>query len=91
MQTPEAAIVIELSHPDHQDPVTTELRARIESLEIRSAHQEAALDELTRTLLDQERLLREQAALLSRLEVQLRDATPAPVASRDEEIPPPHY
>jgi SlyX protein len=69
----------------------SELLARIEALEIRATHQDAALDELTRTLLDQERVLREQAESLRRLELQLRAATPSPIATRDEETPPPHY
>lgn len=69
----------------------SELLARIEALEIRLAHQDAALDELTRTLLDQERVLREQAESLRRLELQVRAATPSPIATRDEETPPPHY
>lgn len=69
----------------------TELLARVEALEIRVAHQDAAVDELTRTLLDQERVLREQAESLRRLELQLRAATPSPIATRDEEAPPPHY
>lgn len=69
----------------------SELLARIEALEIRVAHQDAAVDELTRTLLEQERRLREQAETLRRLEKQLRAATPSPIATRDEETPPPHY
>ena len=68
-----------------------ELLARIEALEIRLAHQDAAVDELTRTLLEQERQLREQAESLQRLERQLRAATPSFIATRDEETPPPHY
>ena len=69
----------------------TDLHARLEALEIRLAHYEAALDELTRTLLKQERLVGEQAESLRRLEAQLRAATPSLIASRDEETPPPHY
>lgn len=69
----------------------TELLARIETLEIRIAHQEAAVDEMTRTLLEQERLLREQADTVRRLEAQLRASVPSLIASRDEEVPPPHY
>lgn len=69
----------------------SELRARVEDVEIRIAHQEVALEELTRTLLVQERQLREQADTIRRLERQLRAALPSPVASRDEETPPPHY
>lgn len=69
----------------------SELRARVEDLEIRIAHQDVALEELTRTLLVQERQLREQADTIQRLERQVRAALPSPVASRDEETPPPHY
>ena len=69
----------------------TDLHARLEALEIRLAHYEAALDELTRTLLKQERLVGEQAESLRRLEAQLRAAMPSLIASRDEETPPPHY
>ena len=69
----------------------SELRARVEDLEIRIAHQEVALEELTRSLLAQERLLREQSDTIQRLERQVRAALSSPVASRDEETPPPHY
>lgn len=69
----------------------SELLARIEALEIRLAHQDAAVDELTRTLLDQERQLKEQAESLRRLERQLRATAPSLIATRDEETPPPHY
>lgn len=69
----------------------SELHARVEDLEIRIAHQDAALEELTRSLLAQERRLREQAETVQRLERQVRAALPAPLASRDEETPPPHY
>lgn len=68
-----------------------ELLARIEELEIRVAHQELAIEELTRTLLDQERLAAEQAQTLQRLERQLRAALPSPLATPQEETPPPHY
>ncbi|MBI5041320.1 MAG: SlyX family protein [Gammaproteobacteria bacterium] len=69
----------------------TDLQARLEALEIRLAHHEAAMDELTRTLLQQERLVGEQAETIRRLAAQLRAATPSLIASRDEETPPPHY
>ena len=45
------------------------LRARIEELEIRIAHQEVTLDELTRQQLEQARLLRAQSEQMQRLEV----------------------
>lgn len=68
-----------------------ELLARIEDLEIRLSHQEAAIDELTRTVLTQERAIHEQAEALRRLERQLRAALPSPVAAPEDESPPPHY
>jgi len=69
----------------------TDLHARLEALESRLAHHEAAMDELTRALLQQERLVAEQAESLRRLEAQLRASISSPIASRDEETPPPHY
>jgi uncharacterized coiled-coil protein SlyX len=66
------------------------LSGRLEALEGRYAHQEAALEELTRTVLAQEQRIREQAEQLQRLERQVRalqggaDSLPA-----DER--PPHY
>ena len=68
----------------------TALHARLEDLEIRLTHHEAAMDEITRTLLQQERLVAAQADALRRLEAQLRANTAAQIASRDEETPP-HY
>jgi SlyX protein len=68
-----------------------ELQARLETVEIRLAHQEAALDEMTRALLEQERLIRGQAETIKRLEEQLRASAVSIIASRDEETPPPHY
>lgn len=64
--------------------------ARIEALEIRLAHQEVALDELTRTLLKQERRMREHAETLERLELQVRALAPADGVSPTDEKPP-HY
>lgn len=69
----------------------TDLHARMEDLEIRIAHQELAVEELTRGLLTQERQLRELADTIQRLERQLRAALPSPVAAPEEETPPPHY
>lgn len=68
-----------------------ELLARIEDLEVRLSHQEAAIDELTRTALAQERVIHDQAEALRRLEHQLRTALPSPVAAPEDETPPPHY
>lgn len=67
------------------------LNARIEALESRFLHQDAALEELTRSLLNQEQLLKQQTETIKRLEMQLRTLTPSPVATPEEETPPPHY
>jgi len=65
-------------------------QARIEALEIRLAHQEAALEELTRALLEQEQRVREHAETLQRLELQVRALTSADGAPPADEKPP-HY
>lgn len=67
-----------------------ELRSRLETLEIRASHQEAAIEELTRSLLRQEKLVREQAEAIQRLELQVRALTSSPVGVQQDETPP-HY
>ena len=69
----------------------TELETRIESLEARLMHQEAAIDELTRTLLLQEQRANQQAATIERLEAQLRSLFTANINPPGEDGPPPHY
>ena len=64
---------------------------RIDDLEIRLMHQEAALEQVTATLLEQEHLIAEQARAIAELKQQLRALTPSPVADQSEETPPPHY
>jgi len=68
-----------------------ELITRIEHLEIRLMHQEAALEELTNSLLVQGEKLREQGEILKRMAEHLREALPSQLASRADETPPPHY
>jgi uncharacterized coiled-coil protein SlyX len=70
---------------------TAELEQRIESLEIRLMHLEAALEEMTRTLLQQEQLTRTQAETIERLEQQLRGLAGSYPGSPEAEPPPPHY
>ena len=67
-----------------------EFGARLETLEVRYAHQESALEELTRTLLNQEQQIRALTDLVERLETQLSALAPSGADSRGEE-PPPHY
>jgi uncharacterized coiled-coil protein SlyX len=70
---------------------TAELEQRIESLEVRLMHLEAALDEMTRALLQQEQQTRAQANTIERLEEQLRGLAAGYPAGPGREPPPPHY
>ena len=67
-----------------------ELSERLEALEVRYAHQEAALEELTRTLLAQEQLIRSQRERLERLEQDVR-ALQGGVHTAVADEKPPHY
>jgi uncharacterized coiled-coil protein SlyX len=67
-----------------------ELTERLEVLEVRYAHQEAALEELTRTLLAQEQLIRSQRECLERLEQDVR-ALQGGVHTAVADEKPPHY
>jgi uncharacterized coiled-coil protein SlyX len=64
---------------------------RIEALEVRLMHLEAALDEMTRALLRQEQLNRSQADTIERLEEQIRGLAAGYPAGTEREPPPPHY
>lgn len=64
---------------------------RLVELEERFAHQELALDILTRTVLEQGRLLAALRDEIKTLRVQLREAASANMATEAEETPPPHY
>jgi SlyX protein len=68
-----------------------ELATRIEVLEARLMHQEAAIDELTRSLLLQEQRVSRQAKSLEHLEAQLRAMSTANITPPGEDGPPPHY
>ncbi len=63
----------------------------MESLELRLMHLEAAMDELTHTLLDQEGQLRQQADTIQRLEALVKAAVDAGINDPSREPPPPHY
>jgi len=69
---------------------SAELSERLEVLEMRYAHQEAALEELTRTLLGQEQVIRQQTEQLLRLEQQVR-AVQGGVGGTPADEKPPHY
>jgi len=62
---------------------------RLTDLEIRITHQEESIDELTRTLLAQEKLISKLSADLERVQNQLTQVSN--IANPSEETPPPHY
>ena len=67
-----------------------EFSVRIEMLESRLMHQEAALEELTRILLAQEERIREQSKMIKRLREYIRALLPSQLAPPEEVTPPPH-
>jgi SlyX protein len=68
-----------------------DLISRIETLESRLMHQEATIDEITRTLLGQEQLITSQKKAIETFENQLQSLTAASIMQPGEEPPPPHY
>jgi len=64
---------------------------RIETLEGQLMHLEAALDEVTRTLLDQESRLKTQAVTIERMEDVIKGLAGPGMADPQKEPPPPHY
>jgi len=67
------------------------MESRIEDLEIRSAHLEAEQEQLTHTLLEQQKTIEELRAQIDYLKSVLKDLSPSAVGSRADETPPPHY
>ena len=68
-----------------------DLIERIEELESRLMHQEATIDELTRTLLGQEQLLTSHKKAIATLENQIQSLNAVSIMHPGEEPPPPHY
>ena len=68
-----------------------ELMDRIEALEGQLMHLEAALDEVTHTLLGQESRLKTQAATIERMEDVIKGLAGPGMADPLKEPPPPHY
>jgi SlyX protein len=65
------------------------MEEKIIDLEVRAAHQEAALDELTRTVLKQQQMIESLQNELEQLRKQMRQFSP--VRDLADEAPPPHY
>jgi uncharacterized coiled-coil protein SlyX len=66
-------------------------QARLDSLEILYAHQESAVDELTRNQLDQARLIERLQTQVERLELALRTLEAKTPLSAPSDERPPHY
>lgn len=73
------------------DMTDNDIKARLESLETRIMHQDAAIDELTRTLLGQELLMNKQVEAIKHLEEQIRGLSSSNPATTTDDPPPPHY
>jgi SlyX protein len=67
------------------------MEPRVEDLEIRYAHQEAALEELSQTVARQGEAIARLRAELDYLKALLLDMAPDAVAPLSEETRPPHY
>ncbi len=67
------------------------MESRIENLEINHAHLQAAVDELTTTVLQQQQTISELRNEIEYLKSLMKDLAPASVVPRSEETPPPHY
>ena len=63
----------------------------ITDLQIRITHQDDALQELTRAMLQQQRQISELQTQVEQLKTQLRELTPPQFAPAATEPPPPHY
>jgi len=63
----------------------------ITDLQIRLTHQDDALDELTRTVLSQQRQIDQLQTQVEQLKAMLRELTPPQVGAPGSEPPPPHY
>ncbi len=67
------------------------MESRIENLEISHAHLQAAVDELTATVLQHQQTISELRNEIEFLKSLMKDLAPAAVVPRSEETPPPHY
>lgn len=67
------------------------MESRIEELEVRSAHQELAIETLSEQVRQQQATIDALRAQLQYLHEQLRVLSPGDVAPASEETPPPHY
>ncbi|WP_314186767.1 SlyX family protein [Aggregatibacter kilianii] len=67
------------------------LEQRIAELEMKSAFQETAIEELNQSVIEQQFLIDKMQVQLRYLVNKLKDMQPSNIASQAEETPPPHY
>ena len=67
------------------------MESRIMDLEMRLTHLEASLEELTDSLLRQERVTQHLTAELEQVRAILREPADSPVVPQPLDTPPPHY
>ena len=67
------------------------LEQRIAELEMKSAFQETAIEELNQSLIEQQFLIDKMQVQLRYLVNKLKDMQPSNIASQADETPPPHY
>ena len=67
------------------------LEQRIAELEMKSAFQETAIEELNQSLIEQQFLIDKMQVQLRYWVNKLKDMQPSNIASQAEETPPPHY
>ncbi len=67
------------------------MESRIDELEVRSAHQELAIETLLEQLREQQQRIDALHAQVRYLYEQLQTLAPSEVAPASEEMPPPHY
>ena len=64
---------------------------KITDIEIRIAHQEAAIEEINKTILKQHNQIESLITDLSILRKQLKDVSENNIVDQSDEAPPPHY
>ena len=64
---------------------------RITDLEIRLTHQDAAVDELTRVVLRQEKHIEKMTAEIEQLKIILKEMSSTAGGGEQDDKPPPHY
>ena len=76
-----------MTHSDNQ----WQLQERVTDLEVRLTHQDASIEELTRVVLAQEKIIKQLREELQQVKANLKESSDPLVRPESEETPPPHY